>query len=182
MNHVDCGECPRTDGCIEGRCLRAKKSPNPGAKMSSIADITHYLESHLPSPTPTQALAELVAALNRTYWSMWQSKVEFQPALASAEALLAREQRGPIPTGEPNWGNKPLPTLREIAAMLPPVQPTSNKWADHCVTLADEMARYAATKGDHSTTIGVYRNTKCPREAFLEHLAQNDGSTPTPWY
>ncbi len=74
--------------------------------MSSIADITYYLEPYLPKPTPLEALDTLVSALNNA-----------KQALTAAEVVLAREEAEPKPT-------RGQPTLREIAAMLPPLQPT----------------------------------------------------------
>lgn len=39
-------------------------------------------------PNPNQLLADLVAALNATYWSSWQSTDRFMPQLEAAEAYV----------------------------------------------------------------------------------------------
>ena len=42
--------------------------------------------------TPAEALSKLVAALNETSWSSWQTTAKFDPALAVAQAVLDRER------------------------------------------------------------------------------------------
>ena len=39
---------------------------------------------------PNQLLADLVAALNATHWSSWQSTDKFMPQLEAAEAYVSR--------------------------------------------------------------------------------------------
>ena len=39
-------------------------------------------------PNPNQLLADLVAALNSTYWSCWQSTTKFDAQLQAAEEYL----------------------------------------------------------------------------------------------
>ena len=39
-------------------------------------------------PNPNQLLTDLVAALNATHWSSWQSTDKFMPQLEAAEAYV----------------------------------------------------------------------------------------------
>ena len=124
MSRVDCGNCPFTAGCEEGKCGKghamcyrrpATYPPLPQhATMSSIADITYYLEPYLPQPTPLAALDALVTELNTKFPE--ELALSRLPALVIAEAVLAREEAEPKPT-------RGQPTLREIAAMLPSTPP-----------------------------------------------------------
>ena len=41
-------------------------------------------------PNPNQLLADLVAALNATHWSSWQSTDRFMPQLEAAEDYASR--------------------------------------------------------------------------------------------
>ena len=51
-----------------------------------------YIRLDTPSATALSLLKELVVALDKTYWSSWQSTARFDPQLNHARNFIAEQE------------------------------------------------------------------------------------------